>query len=79
MDDALEVYGRMSEKEIKPNTTTFDILVNALCKQGNLDRARDMVSDMASGGVASPPEFRESVIDIFKKAGRQEEIEKTFP
>uniref|UniRef100_A0A0E0IUG0 Pentacotripeptide-repeat region of PRORP domain-containing protein n=2 Tax=Oryza nivara TaxID=4536 RepID=A0A0E0IUG0_ORYNI len=78
MDDALKVYGRMPDKEIKPNTTTFETLVNALCKEGDLDKARELVSDMAKGGVTPPPEFRDSVIDIFKNAGRQEEIEKAF-
>jgi hypothetical protein len=29
----------MPDKDIKPNTTTFGILVKALCKEGNLDRA----------------------------------------
>ena len=78
IDDALKVYGRMPDKEIKPNTATFEILVKALCKEGDLDRARDLVMDMARGGVVPPQEFRESVVDIFKKFDRQEEIEKAF-
>jgi hypothetical protein len=36
------------------------------------------VVDMARGGVVSPPEFREDVVDIFKNFDRQEEIEKAF-
>jgi pentatricopeptide repeat protein len=78
IDDALKVYRRMPDKEIKPNTTTFDILVKALCKEGNLDRARDLVVDMARGSVVPPSEFREHVVDIFKNADRQDEIEKAF-
>jgi len=78
IDDALKVYGRMPDKEIKPNTITFEILVKALCKEGNLDQARDLVMDMARNGIVPPPEFRESVVDFFKKADRQEEIEKAF-
>jgi hypothetical protein len=34
--------------------------------------------DMARGGIVPPLEFRESVADFFKKADRQEEIEKAF-
>ncbi|KAL6640956.1 hypothetical protein ACP70R_019137 [Stipagrostis hirtigluma subsp. patula] len=74
LDDALKVYGRMPDKEIKPNTTTFEVLVKAFCKEGDLDRARDLVMDMARGGVVPSPEFRESVVDIFKNADRQEKI-----
>jgi pentatricopeptide repeat protein len=70
IDDALKVYGRMPDKEIKPNTTTFVILVKALCKEGNLDQARGLVMDMTRGGIVPPPEFRESVADFFKKADR---------
>lgn len=78
VDDALKVYRRMPDKEIKPNIITFEILVKALCKQGDLDQARDLVMDMARGAVVPSSEFRESVVDIFKKADRQEEIEKAF-
>jgi pentatricopeptide repeat protein len=78
IDDALKVYGRMPDKEIKPNAATFEILVKALCKEGDLDRARDLVRDMARGAVEPPQELRESVINIFKKSDRQEEIEKAF-
>ncbi|WVZ77269.1 hypothetical protein U9M48_025156 [Paspalum notatum var. saurae] len=68
----------MPGKEIKPNTTTLEILVKALCKQGDMDQARDLLMDMARGGVVPPSGFRESVVDIFKKADREEEIEKAF-
>jgi pentatricopeptide repeat protein len=78
IDDALKVYGRMPDKEIKPNMTTFEILIKALCKEGDLDQARGLVMDMARGSIVPPPEFRESVVNFFKKAGRQEEIEKAF-
>jgi pentatricopeptide repeat protein len=78
IDDALKVYGRVPDKEIKPNTATFEILVKALCKEGDLDRARDLVMDMVRGGVVPSQEFRDSVVDIFKKSDRQEEIEKAF-
>ncbi|KAI5010111.1 hypothetical protein ZWY2020_012248 [Hordeum vulgare] len=78
IDDALKVYGRMSDKEIKPSTGTFEILVKASCKEGELDRARDLVRDMARGGVAAPPEFRECIVEIFRTADRQEEIEQAF-
>ncbi|GJN22917.1 hypothetical protein PR202_gb10526 [Eleusine coracana subsp. coracana] len=75
--DALNVYGRMPDKEIKPNTTTFDILVKALCKERYLDRARDLVRDMARAGVVDP-ELREYITETFKNANRQEEIERAF-
>ncbi|CAL4963231.1 unnamed protein product [Urochloa decumbens] len=78
VDDALKVYGRMPDKEIKPNAATFEILVKALCEEGDLDQARDLVVDMARRGVMPPQLFRESVVDIFKKSDRQEEIEKAF-
>lgn len=78
IDDALKVYGRMPDKEIKPNTTTFEILVKALCKERELDRTRDLVRDMSRGGVVAPPEFREFVSEIFKNADRHDEIEKAF-
>lgn len=78
IDDALKVYGRMPDKEIKPNMTTFEILVKALCKEEDLDQARGLVMDMARGGIVPPQGFRESVVNFFKEAGRQEEIEKAF-
>ncbi|CAO2190626.1 unnamed protein product [Urochloa humidicola] len=76
--DALKVYGRMPDKEIKPNAKTFEILVKAVCKEGDLDQARDLVMDMARRGVVPPQLFRDCVVDIFKKSDRQEEIEKAF-
>jgi pentatricopeptide repeat protein len=79
IDDALKVYGRMHDKEIKPNKTTFEILVNTLCKEGELDKALDLVRDMARGGVVAPPtEFCEQIVEIFRNADRQEEIEEAF-
>jgi pentatricopeptide repeat protein len=78
IEDALKVYGRMSDKEIKPSATTFEILVKAACKEGELDKARDLVRDMARGGVVAPDEFREYTVEVFKNADRQEEIEQAF-
>jgi pentatricopeptide repeat protein len=43
VEDALKVYARLPDKEIKPNATTFEILVKALCKEGKLVQARDLV------------------------------------
>jgi pentatricopeptide repeat protein len=72
IDDALKVYGRVPDKEMKPKTATFEILVKALCKEGDLDRARDLIMEIVRAAVEPLQEFHEYVIDIFKKSDRQE-------
>lgn len=75
LGQAMDIYDKMVEREIKRNASSYEILVTGLCKEGELNRARFLLEEMAKGGIRASNELQSCVLESFQTAGRGEEIE----
>lgn len=75
LSQAMDIFGKMGERELKPNALSYEILVTGLCKEGDLDRGRALLEEMSKGGIRASSELRSFVSDTFQLAGRGAEIE----
>ncbi|KAL0697551.1 LOW QUALITY PROTEIN: hypothetical protein Bca4012_053673 [Brassica carinata] len=76
--ESVEVLSKMGEKEPKPDTSVYDVVVRGLCDGGALDEAKDVIGQMVGYGVGVAHVLREFILESFEKAGRRDEIEKTL-
>lgn len=76
--EAVEIYGKMAERELKPDLRTYEILVTGLCKEGRLDQSLRLLREMVTNGVVASSTIREVALDAFGKAGRSTEVESLF-
>lgn len=77
-NQALETFGKMWERGLKPNRTSYEVLVTQLCKEGNLDGGRELLEQMLRSQINASPEFTAFVFDTFGNAGRSQEIQGLF-
>jgi len=85
---AMEIFYKMREKEMKPelkpdlkprpDSFTFETLIGGLCKEGDLDRARDLLEEMLRRSLPLSSQFRQFVTETFAEAGRIAQIEQLF-
>ncbi|XP_077249725.1 glutamine-rich protein 23 [Tasmannia lanceolata] len=78
VEDAVEVFGRMAEREVKPDSMSYEIVVIGLCKESRLDQGRNLLEEMVNNGLGVSPTLREAVLDAFGKEGRSNEVERLF-
>ncbi|KAL0794606.1 hypothetical protein Bca101_065983 [Brassica carinata] len=76
--ESAEVLTKMGEREPKPDSSIYDVVVRGLCEGGALDQAKDIIGQMVGYSVGVVPVLRELIIETFEKAERREEIEKTL-
>ncbi|KAL0703772.1 hypothetical protein Bca4012_070197 [Brassica carinata] len=76
--ESVEVLTKMGEKEPKPDSSIYDVVVRGLCDGGALDQAKDIIGQMVGYSVGVAPVLREFIIATFEKGERREEIEKTL-
>ncbi|KAJ4915371.1 Pentatricopeptide repeat-containing protein [Raphanus sativus] len=76
--ESAEVLSKMGEREPKPDSSIYDVVVRGLCDGGALDQAKDIIGEMVGYSVGVAPVLREFIIETFEKAERREEIEKTL-
>ncbi|CAN0907411.1 Pentatricopeptide repeat-containing protein At1g10270 [Linum grandiflorum] len=67
---------KMGDRDVKPDSTIYDVVVRGLCDAGELDCSRDVIDQMMSYGVGIHPCLKEFARKAFGDAGRGEEIEK---
>ncbi|KAG6507201.1 hypothetical protein ZIOFF_032542 [Zingiber officinale] len=75
INQAMEVFGKMWERGIRPNQSSYEVLITAMCNEGNLDRGRELFEQMLRDRINATPEFSAFLLDAFGKAGRIQEIE----
>lgn len=78
IEEAGDILLRMGDREVKPDAMTYELVIMVLCKEGKLDRSRDLLSDMMRYNVVVTPTLRSSFNEAFGKAGRIDEIERLF-
>ncbi|XP_068648172.1 pentatricopeptide repeat-containing protein At1g10270-like [Aristolochia californica] len=70
LQEAQEVLRRMAEKQVKPDLASYDCLIMALCKSGQLDQIRTLLDEMmAKNEVTLSPKLHETVLNAFGKEG----------
>lgn len=78
IEEAADILLRMGDRDVKPDTTTYELVITALCIEGRLDRSRDLLSDMIKYNVVVTPTLRSTVNEAFGEAGWIDEIERLF-
>ncbi|KAM2953248.1 hypothetical protein FF1_031650 [Malus domestica] len=73
IQEALTLFGTMTEKGIKPDVFTFNSLISASCKSGNWDEGVRLFKNMIDYGVLPDIVTYNAVLDALCKEGRTEE------
>ncbi|KAJ1420023.1 Tetratricopeptide-like helical domain superfamily [Sesbania bispinosa] len=76
--DCAQILSKMGEKDPKPDPTCYEVVIKGLCAEGLLDKSRELLDEVMRYGVGVTSALREFVIEVFKKAGRGEEIERVL-
>ena len=78
VNSALEIFGRMREKGLRPDQTSYSILIRGLCSEMGLDQARCLIDEMLRSGIHVSNELKETVMEAFVRGGRADEINELF-
>ncbi|KAK1440397.1 hypothetical protein QVD17_06222 [Tagetes erecta] len=70
------ILTKMGERDPKPDATTYDIVIRALCAASNYDMSFSLLQQMVRYGVGVGPVLKEHVLEVFDKVGRREEIDR---
>ncbi|TMX05597.1 hypothetical protein EJD97_016344 [Solanum chilense] len=76
--ECVPILTKMGEREPKPDVTTYDIVIRALCGEGNYDASSNLVIQTINYGVGLTSSLREFLLESFGNQGRREEIERVF-
>ncbi|CAN4110762.1 unnamed protein product [Withania somnifera] len=76
--ECVPILTKMGEREPKPDVTTYDIVIRALCGEGNYDASSNLVTQMINYGVGLTSSLKEFLLEAFGNQGRREEIERVF-
>ncbi|XP_006417529.2 pentatricopeptide repeat-containing protein At1g09820 [Eutrema salsugineum] len=63
------VHKEMIRRKIQPNLFTFNIVINALCKTGKMNKAKDVMEDMKVYGFSPNVVSYNTIIDGYCKLG----------
>ncbi|XP_021734396.1 pentatricopeptide repeat-containing protein At1g10270-like [Chenopodium quinoa] len=71
-----QVLTKMGERDPKPDSSTYEIVIKGLCGGGVFDVCLNMVGQIMKYGVGVTPSLREFLLQEFEKEGRRDEIER---
>ncbi|KAJ1415127.1 Tetratricopeptide-like helical domain superfamily [Sesbania bispinosa] len=74
--DCAQILSKMGEKDPKPDPTCYEVVIKGLCAEDLLDKSRELLDEVMRYGVGVTSALREFMIEVFKNAGRGEEIER---
>ncbi|XP_020221146.1 pentatricopeptide repeat-containing protein At1g10270, partial [Cajanus cajan] len=74
--DCAQILSKMGEKDPKPDPTCYEVVIKGLCAEGLLDKSRELLDEVMRYGVGVTSALRDFVTDVFKRAGRGDEIER---
>ncbi|RZB58850.1 Pentatricopeptide repeat-containing protein isoform C [Glycine soja] len=74
--DCAQILSKMGEKDPKPDPTCYEVVIKGLCADGLLDKSLELLDEVMRYGVGLTSSLREFVTEVFKKAGRSDEIER---
>jgi pentatricopeptide repeat protein len=72
--ESAEILTKMGNKDPKPDSSIYDVVVRGLCNAGALDMGKDIVDQMMKYGVGVPPVLKDFVLEVFENAGRGSEV-----
>lgn len=52
LDRARDLFNELGSKGLEPNVITFDIVIGALCEEGNTEEALDLAMQMENNGCS---------------------------
>lgn len=76
IEECEPILTQMCERDPKPDATTYDIVIRALCGISNYDTSLNLLQQMMRYGVGVGPVLKEYVLEVFDKVGRKEEVDK---
>lgn len=68
----------MMDRKIKPDLRTFTVMVDAICKEGNVEEALDMVQMMIREGIMPDVVTYSALIDGYCLQSGLKEAKKVF-
>lgn len=74
--DCAQILSKMGERDPKPDPTCYEVVIRGLCAKGLLDKSLELLYQVMRYGVGVTNSLREFVTEVFKKAGRGDEIER---
>ncbi|KAL5707703.1 hypothetical protein ACHQM5_018572 [Ranunculus cassubicifolius] len=74
VDDASNCIEKLGEKEVKPDPTSYELVILALLKESKLDRTRDLLSQMVTYNVGLTTALKSAVDEAFANEGRSDEL-----
>ncbi|GJZ85865.1 pentatricopeptide repeat-containing protein [Tanacetum coccineum] len=72
------ILTKMCERDPKPDATTYDIVIRALCGISNYDTSLNLLQQMMRYGVGVGPVLKEYVLEVFDKVGRKGEVDQVI-
>ncbi|OVA10207.1 Pentatricopeptide repeat [Macleaya cordata] len=67
LEEASDIIGRMGEKNVKPDPTSYEVVIMGLKEAGRLDRIRDLLDQMVKNNIAFTPTLRSFLDEAFGK------------
>lgn len=73
--DCLPILSKMADKELKPDVTTYGLVIRGLVEEGNYDPIVNMLREMMTQGIGTTASLQEFVLGVFERLGRRVDIE----
>ena len=67
---AEQVYKGIIKRRVKPELTTFNVLISGLCKAAKLNKAGDFFEDIKAWGLSPIVVIYNTLIDGYRKKGK---------
>ncbi|KAG2396401.1 Pentatricopeptide repeat-containing protein [Vigna angularis] len=74
--ECAQILSKLGEKDPKPDPTCYEVVIKGLCAHGLLDKSVELLDEVMRYGVGVTTALRECVTEVFKEAGRGDEIER---
>ncbi|KAL4198048.1 hypothetical protein AMTRI_Chr03g138270 [Amborella trichopoda] len=75
LEKAMKVWKYMGLKQFVPSMHTFSVLINGLCRKGELNKACILLEDMIEKGIRPPDLTFRRVRQLLLKEGRKDVLE----
>jgi pentatricopeptide repeat protein len=76
VNECARILSKMGGQDPKPDSTCYEVVIKGLCAEGLLDKSQELLDEVMRYGVGVTLALREYVTEVFKNAGKGEEIER---
>jgi len=74
--ECAQILSKMGGQDPTPDPICYEVVIKGLCAEGLLDKSQELLDEVTRYGVGATPALRESVTEVFKNAGKGDEIER---